>query len=93
MQIRKFFESSFSLDNLDLSEYVIGYKKDNIKIDSHKYKLFLENKGFAKHYPNGSDKPMFVYVKENKVKESSISRIKDFVLNYLLENGKIDAAE
>ena len=65
-------------------------KKDNIKIDSHKYKLFLENKGFAKHYPNGSDKPMFVYVKENKVKESSISRIKDFVLNYLLENGKID---
>lgn len=64
--------------------------KDKIKIDSLKYKIFLESKGFMKHYPNGTEKPMFVFIHEKKVKESSIARIKDFVLNYLLKKGLND---
>ena len=92
MKIHNIDESTFD-DLKEVSEnsnFWFLDKKDNVKIDSLKYKMFLEEKGFAKHYPNGSDKPMFVFISENKVKESSISRIKDFVLTYLLQGKHID---
>lgn len=59
-------------------------------IDPMKYKMFLESNGFKKYFPNGSIKPNFVRVKSNKVVETSSDVIKDFVLNYLEENKKID---
>ncbi len=55
-----------------------------------KYKFFLERNGFKKHFPNESDKPHFVFIQSNKVKMTSISKIKDFVLNYLLERKELD---
>jgi hypothetical protein len=62
-----------------------------IKIDNIKYKFFLENSGFKKYFPNGSQKPVFVRVNSNKVEETSIEKIKDHVLNYLLERNEISA--
>ena len=65
-------------------------KNDKIKINPLKYKLFLEGSGFKKYYPEGTDKPTFVKIESNKVEETSISKIKDFVLGYLSDAREFD---
>lgn len=65
-------------------------KSIKIKIDPLKYKYFLESNGFKKYFISGSEKPSFVYIESNKVQETSVSRIKDFVLDYLLDNNYKD---
>ena len=56
-----------------------------VSVESFKYSCFLTKNGFNKYYPENSDSPVFVRVKENKVKLSSVAQIKDFVLTYLLK--------
>ena len=58
-----------------------------VKIDSLKYKIFLETNGFKKYYPGDAEKPTFVFIQSNKVSETSEAKIKDFVLDYLLKGG------
>jgi len=65
-------------------------EKQKIKINPLKYKLFLEGNGFKKYYPDGSEKPTFVKVESNKVESTSTSKIKDFVLNYLVEQKQMN---
>jgi hypothetical protein len=65
-------------------------KKQNIKIDPLKYKLFLERNGFKKFFFADSLKPSFVKIESNIVSETSVEKIKDFVLNYLLNNNETD---
>tara|TARA_R110002051_G_C8752039_1_gene500343 strand:- start:1 stop:2364 length:2364 start_codon:yes stop_codon:yes gene_type:complete len=65
-------------------------KNNKVKISPLKYKLFLEGNGFKKYYPEGTDKPTFVKIQSNKVKETSTSKIKDFVLEYLVELKEFD---
>lgn len=61
-----------------------------ITIVPHDYAIFLHKHGFAKYYPERSNKPTYVYIEENKVSESSVELIKDFVLKYCLAKGEID---
>lgn len=63
---------------------------NKIKIVPHDYAKFLHKHGFAKYYPEGSKKPTYVYIQENKVSESSVDLIKDFVLNYLKDKEEMD---
>jgi hypothetical protein len=63
---------------------------NKIKIVPHDYGKFLHKHGFAKYYPEGSKKPTYVYIQENKVSESSVDLIKDFVLNYLKDKEEMD---
>lgn len=63
---------------------------EKIKINPLSYKLFLERNGFKKYFPEDSLIPSFVRIKSNKVKMTSTEIIKDFVLDYLLENKKMD---
>ena len=82
-----FDEIKETIDHEDF--WFITYDKngnEKISIDSLKYKFFLERNGFKKHYPNGSQKPTWVFIQSNKVKITSVEIIKDFVLNYLLKN-------
>jgi hypothetical protein len=67
-------------------------KKGNItiKIDSLKYKYWLERKGFKKYYPEQATNPTFVHIKSNKVTQSSTDIIKDVVLKFLLERNEIE---
>jgi hypothetical protein len=67
-------------------------KKGNvtIKIDSLKYKYWLERKGFKKYYPESATNPTFVHIKSNKVTQSSVDIIKDVVLKFLLERNEIE---
>lgn len=62
--------------------------KQKIKVDLLLYKTFLESSGFKKHYPHGADEPNFVKVVSNKVEDTSIIKIKDYVLDYILNTKK-----
>jgi len=64
--------------------------KNKISVNPLKYKFFLERNGFKKHFPNESDKPQFVSINSNKVKLTSVSKIKDFVLEYLMDRKELD---
>lgn len=61
-----------------------------IKVNPLHFKIFLENNGFKKTYINDSQSPTFVKIVENKVRETSSARIKDFVLDYLMDEKEID---
>lgn len=65
-------------------------EKNKVQIQPLRYKLFLERNGFKKHFPNDAEKPQFVYVESNKVEVTNVTRIKDFVLNYLIERQELD---
>lgn len=65
-------------------------EKQKIKVIPLKYKLFLEGNGFKKYYPDGSEKPTFVKVESNKVETTSTAKIKDFVLDFLVEHKKME---
>ena len=64
--------------------------KNKTQIDLLKYKLFLERNGFKKHFPEGAQKPNYLFIQSNKVIETSIEKIKDFVLDYLIQRQEID---
>lgn len=74
----------------EIEDFWFLNKKGNIQINPLKYKLFLERNGFKKHFPNDAEKPQFVFVNSNKVEVTNITKIKDFVLNYLIERGELD---
>src|SRR5690625_22675 len=67
-----------------------GKGEIKIKVDPYRYKVFLETHGYKKYFPNDSQKPTWVFIDSNKVSESSPEKMKDFVLNYLLEKGYTD---
>lgn len=64
--------------------------KNKVQIDLLKYKFFLERNGFKKFFPEDCQKPTWVKIISNKVVETSIEKIKDFVLDYLLNRGEVD---
>jgi hypothetical protein len=61
-----------------------------ITIDPLKYKNFLERNGFKKYFPNDAVKPNLVRVLSNKVSITSGELLKDFVLNFLMDEGHLD---
>ena len=61
-----------------------------VSIDAMLFKLFLENSGFFKYYPESADEPVFVYIQSNIVTTTSTSKIKDHVLDYLVSVDQLD---
>ena len=72
-------ESQDHEDFWEISQDKNGNNK--IKIIPLKYKLFLERNGFKKHYANEATKPNWVFIESNKVSDTSVEKIKDFVLD------------
>lgn len=60
------------------------------KIETLKYKRFLEGSGFKKYFPFNTQKPTWVKIVSNQVEETSIEKIKDYVLNYLLDRNETE---
>jgi hypothetical protein len=56
---------------------------EKVKVDLLKYKKFLESSGFKKYFPHDTQKPTWVKIESNQVEETSVEKIKDFVLDYL----------
>lgn len=65
-------------------------KNNKIGIDNYKYKTWLQENGFFKFYPEGSESFVFIRVENNLIDNTTDVKIKDFVLNYLLEQKEFD---
>ena len=59
-------------------------KSNKIQIDNYKYKVWLQENGFFKFYPDGSESFIFIRVENNLIDNTTDVKIKDFVLNHLL---------
>jgi len=62
---------------------------EKVSINPASFKLFLEMNGFKKYFPNQALKPIFVRIESNKVRETSIDKIKDFTLAYLMDRKEL----
>lgn len=62
---------------------------ERVVIDNVQLKLFLEKAGFYKFYQDKSETPIFIKINENIVRNSSATKIKDFVLNYLFDRNEL----
>jgi len=58
-----------------------------------KFKQFLEQQGYAKYYPAGSEHFVFIKSENNFIEHTTDSRIKDFVLQYLEDRNEIAVYE
>ncbi len=61
-------------------------EKGVIKIVHYSFKKFLEDNGFYKYCPEGGKNYVFVKVTNNLIDHSNEKEIKDFVLNFLMDN-------
>jgi hypothetical protein len=61
---------------------------EKIKVDLLRYKKFLESSGFKKYFPHDTQKPTWVKIESNQVEETSVEKIKDFVLDYLSDRAE-----
>lgn len=61
---------------------------EKVKVDLLRYKKFLESSGFKKYFPHDTQKPTWVKIESNQVEETSVEKIKDFVLDYLSERSE-----
>jgi hypothetical protein len=76
---------------INLDEFWHFDREGNIKISPHKFKFYLENKNFYKHYPIKNSKTFtFISKEENFVDEVSEYQIKDNVLDELLSVGELE---
>jgi len=72
---------------------VFWYFTENevIKLDSYKYKGYLQHHNISKYYPDEDSGYLFIKKGGNFIKEFNDNRIKDFVLEDLEKRGEIEA--
>jgi hypothetical protein len=71
-------------ETIDVQDYWYFDSRGNITLSPHKYKYWLENNNFSKFFPTTSKTFTFIQIDQNKVEETSEKRIKDYVLQDLL---------
>jgi len=54
-----------------------------VRIIPFKFKEFLEDHGFYKYQPPGSNNYIFIHIKSNRIDNTTEDKIKDYVLSYL----------
>lgn len=64
-------------------------KNGKITLSPHKYKYWLQSNGFFKFYPESGDGFTFVLKQENLLTITDETKIKDFVLDYLISRHDI----
>jgi hypothetical protein len=93
-------EEKFDVDNVDSvleriedenakQKFWTKSEKGVIKIIHIAFKQFLEEHGFYKFNPQGSKNYVFVRVTNNLIDHTSEKEIKDFILNYLIDEDDI----
>lgn len=79
--------------NVDVDEFWIYNDKGKINLSTHKFKFWLEQNNFFKFYPSESSSTFtFIKKEQNLLEETSDKRIKDYVLNNILERENIGYA-
>lgn len=77
---------------VNLEQFWYYDNEGKIKISPHKFKFYLQNKNYFKHYPVEKSKTFtFVTKEDNFVDEVSEFQIKDFVLKILLAEDNLEA--
>ena len=67
------------------TQFWVKSEKGTIKIIAFSFKKFLEDNGFHKIYPEGSQNYIFVRIINNLIDNTSSEEIKDFILDYLIQ--------
>lgn len=62
--------------------------KSGVKVNHYDFKVWLQANGFYKYYPDNSESFVFVKVENNLVDNTNEVKIKDFVLNEMLQNSE-----
>lgn len=89
-QIKSAVERVKNTVNLDVFWYFD--EKGRIKMSPHRFKFYLENKGYFKHYPVEKTKTFTFITKDgNFIDEVSEFQIKDSVLTSLIETDELKA--
>ena len=70
-------------ESINLTDFWSYSKNGLISLSPHKYRIFLEQNGFYKMYPQGSESFIFVKIVNNIITNTTSAHIKDFVLEYL----------
>ena len=65
-------------------------KNNKIGIDNFKYKTWLEQNGYYKYYPEGSESFILIRIENNIIDTVNEVKIKDFVLSFLLKQKEYD---
>lgn len=84
----KSIESISESNPLDIFWFIS--KNNKIGIDNFKYKVWLQQNGFYKFYPDGSESFIFIRLENNLIDNTTDVKVKDFVLNFLLERKEYD---
>ena len=71
-------------DGQNIEDFWYFDKNKNIRLSPHKYKYWLEHNKFSKYFPTDSKTYTFIQVNEAIVEETNEKRIKDYVLDSLL---------
>lgn len=80
-------------DSMPISEFWYWTDKGVCKIKNFKYKLFLEQNGFYKYYPEGAENFIFIRIENNMIENTSPDVIKNFTLKYLEQQSSLDPYE
>lgn len=76
-------------ESMEVDEFWNISDKGRITLSPLKFKLWLEQHNFMKYYPAGGNTYTFIYKNQNFIEETNEKRIKDFVLEYLLDNNNV----
>ncbi|HEX4888558.1 MAG TPA: BT4734/BF3469 family protein [Luteibaculaceae bacterium] len=83
------------VDHLDETSSINTFwkktKKGTITVSNRKFRAWLEQNGFFKYYPSGTDSFVFVRRENNLVDNTNESRIKDHTMRFLdeIEDGNV----
>lgn len=69
-----------------IKEFWTVNEKGKISLVHYEFKEFLEENGYYKYSPEGSNNYVFVKVTNNLIDDTSEEQVKDFVLNYVMKN-------
>lgn len=77
-------------ENISIDDFWYYEGEDNkIRLSPHKYKFWLEQHNFFKYYPTDTSTYTFIRKEQNLLEETSDKRVKDYVMDYLLNRSDI----
>ena len=101
-KVKEIFNSFPEYNESDLESCVSGLKErvemedfwshdqeGKCKLSPHKYKFWLQENNFFKYFPTNSNTYTFIRKDQNLIEETNEKRIKDFVLDTLLQRDDI----
>lgn len=79
--------------NIDIDEFWYYNDKNKICLSVHKYKFWLEQNNFFKYYPSENSSTFtFIKKEQNLLEETNDKRIKDYVLDSIMQRPNIGYA-